>query len=59
MADTGAEATRSRRFALGSPLDRARAAFEPQHPLDPFVARLGRERIAGARLAGDTLIGHG
>jgi hypothetical protein len=47
-----ANATGSRPFATGTPLDRARRDFELfvlQHRLDPFVARLGRERIEQIR----------
>jgi hypothetical protein len=46
--DEAGRATGSRPFAAGAALDRARRDFELfvlQHRLDPFVARLGRERI--------------
>ncbi|MDA0183638.1 hypothetical protein OJ997_25235 [Solirubrobacter phytolaccae] len=56
VADAGAtvfgeaaRATGSRPFATGTALDRARRDFELfvlQHRLDPFLARLGRERIS-------------
>jgi hypothetical protein len=59
VADAGAtifdetgRATGSRPFAAGTALDRARRDFELfvlQHRLDPFLARLGRERIDSRR----------
>jgi hypothetical protein len=50
--DEAGRATGSRPFAAGTALDRARRDFELfvlQHRLDPFVARLGRERIDSRR----------
>ena len=47
-----ARATGSRPFATGTSLDRARRDFELfvlQHRLDPFVTRLGRQRIERAQ----------
>ncbi len=49
--DEASRATGSRPFATGTNLDRARRDFELfvlQHRLDPFVARLGKQRIAAA-----------
>ena len=48
ILDEASRATGSRPFAAGSRLDRARRDFELfvlQHRLDPFVARLGKERV--------------
>jgi alkylation response protein AidB-like acyl-CoA dehydrogenase len=50
--DEASRATGSRPFATGTQLDRARRDFELfvlQHRLDPFVARLGRERVEQRR----------
>ena len=48
ILDEASRATGSRPFAAGTQLDRARRDFELfvlQHRLDPFVARLGKERV--------------
>jgi hypothetical protein len=50
--DETGRATGSRPFAAGTQLDRARRDFELfvlQHRLDPFLVRLGRERIDSRR----------
>ena len=52
ILDEASRATGSRPFAAGSRLDRARRDFELfvlQHRLDPFVARLGKERVEAFR----------
>ena len=52
ILDEASRATGSRPFAAGTQLDRARRDFELfvlQHRLDPFVARLGRERVEAHR----------
>lgn len=50
ILDEAARACGSHPFATGDPLDRARrdlTLFLLQHRLDPLVARMGRDRLAG------------